>query len=341
MMKHPFLAPILAPVLAIASVCAALAAPAMADQVVQRTVDQVILPAMDGFASATAALAKAAESDCRADAPALKPSFNAAFDAWLAAAPFELGPMDPQAQGLPVAFWPDPKGMVPRTLTGLLQDQALAGMDYSGQSIAARGFFALETMLYDPAFMSYGSNDPGCALVQAATGDLAATAAALDQRWQIELAVQLGSAGPDNSRYHSDEEARAAVLTTLVAALEFIADQRLARPLGTLDTPRPTRAEAIASGRTQRNIVLSLAAARALTDHLTTGGTGDLLANFDYAQSTAAALQDPVLADVATPGGRLRVQNVMDAVERVIDSVHAELGPELGVTAGFNALDGD
>ena len=333
MMKHPFLAVFL--------LCAGSASTTWADAVVQRTVDQVILPAMDGFTSATAALAKAAASDCHADAPALKPAYNAAFDAWLVAAPFELGPMDPQAQGLPVAFWPDPKGAVPRALTGLLQDKALAGTDYSGQSIAARGFFALETMLYDPAFMSYGSNDPGCALVRAATDDLAATAATLDQRWQIELAPQITSAGPANPRYHSDAEARAAVLTTLVAALEFIADQRLARPLGSLETPRPTRAEAIASGRTQRNIVLSLAAARALTDHLTTGKTGDLLANFDYAQSTAAALKDPVLADVATPGGRLRVQNVMDAVERVIDQVHAELGPELGVTAGFNALDGD
>jgi uncharacterized protein len=324
-----------------AVLCLALSGPVAADEVVQRTVEQLILPAMADFSNAAIALAEMAKLDCRAEAPALKPAFHAAFDAWLLAAPYELGPVDAQGQSLPVAFWPDPKGMTQRALAGLLQTPGMATIDYASQSIAARGFFALESMLYDPMFIQFGLDDPGCVLVPMATADLAATAEQLNQRWVHDLGPGLASAGPDNSRYRTDQEARAALLTTLVAALDFVADKRLGRPLGTIDAPRPTRAEAIASGRPQRNIVLSLAAARALADQLSQGGDGDLMANFDYAEATAAALKDPLLADVATPAGQLRVQNVRDAVERVILSLHAELGPELGVSAGFNALDGD
>ncbi|AMY67817.1 hypothetical protein AKL17_0557 [Frigidibacter mobilis] len=105
--------------------------------------------------------------------------------------------------------------------------------------------------------------------------------------------------------------------------------------------PRPLRAESRASGRSLHNVTLSLAANRALAEALSDGGTEYLFEYFDYAQGVAAKLDDPVFAGVDTPGGRLRVQELKTAIERVHDAASTELAAELGVAAGFNALDGD
>ena len=67
----------------------------------------------------------------------------------------------------------------------------------------------------------------------------------------------------------------------------------------------------------------------------------DLNSAFDYAQGRIDTLDDPVLAGVATPQGRIRVEVIQQAVASIRDIVRDRLGPKLGVAAGFNALDGD
>lgn len=65
------------------------------------------------------------------------------------------------------------------------------------------------------------------------------------------------------------------------------------------------------------------------------------LTALDRATDLARNLDDPLLAGVATPQGRLRVEILQQAVDAARMAVVEEMGPALGVTMGFNAMDGD
>jgi predicted lipoprotein len=308
-----------------------LAGPARAD--VAEAVRGHVLPGYAQFAEAAEALA--AVKTC--DPEALRPAYQAAFDAWMGVAHLHLGPIEEDGRGLAIAFWPDPKGLGWKHQQALLAGGALDPAAFAEQSVAARGFFALERLIY-PAGELPG--DP-CPLIRATTGDLARVAEEVREGWAGGYADLVLTAGePGNGVFLTADEARQALFTQLVTGLEFDADARLGRPLGTFERPLPDRAEAVASGRSLRNLVLSLQALRGLAGTLS-GDVPKSLAAFDAAIAAAEGLGDPVFAGVADPGGRLKVEILQQKVRALREVVIAELGGQLGVDVGFNAADGD
>ncbi|MCY1126003.1 imelysin family protein [Frigidibacter sp. RF13] len=312
-----------------------LATPALADY--REVVEGHILPGYAAFAAATDDLAEKAGESC--DAEALKPAYQAAFDAWMAVSHLHLGPADEKGRALAIAFWPDPKGLGAKAQRGLLTGDpaALAPEAFADQSVAARGLMGLERLPYpdEPP-----AADP-CALIRATAGDLARMAGEIEAEWRdgyADLMLSPGAAG--NASYLTEQEVRQALFTQLATALEFLADTRLGRPLGTFDRPRPERAEARASGRSLANVRAELAALRDLTARLAPEAA-DTLAAFDRAIGLADKLDDPVFAAVADPQGRLKVEILQGAVKTARDTAVAELGKDLGVSIGFNAADGD
>lgn len=329
--------------LALMAAVPAIATPAAADEVVDRTLADIVLPAFRGFAEATAALAEVASGDCRAANPALRAAFQTAFDAWIPVSYFHAGPMEEDGRNLAIAFWPDPIGSTPKALRQLLarDGRLLAdGASYARASVAARGLAGLQAMLYDPDFNGYGPDDVGCRLVRAAAAELAANGAALDAEWQ-GFAQLLRSAGPGNPRFLSVSEARQYLYTSLLGGMQFDDEQRLTRPLGTVERPRPERAEARASGRSLRNVQLSLAAATKLAQSLSPAGAPQTFAALAEARQLAETLDDPIFDAVATPAGRARLLALRTAIHHAGEYAKGEIGSELGVSAGFNSLDGD
>jgi hypothetical protein len=308
------------------------AGPARAD--VGRVLDDHVLPGVSAFAGATAALAKAARQDCTAVGPA----HAAAFDAWMGIAHLNLGPGEGAALG--IAFWPDPRGTAPRALRALLAGPLPD--DYAQVSAAARGLHALDLMLGEPGLRDYAPGSPGCALVTAIAADLAAQAAALDAAWQDDFAARLRSAGAaDNATFLAPDEAVRALYTQLVTGVEFIKDQRVARPLGAFGAPHPARAEAWRTARPQRNILLSLAALRDLARALSDVPMPRSETAFAAALDAAGRLSDPALADLDDPQAWLKLDILRQRLDALQDEIAAELGAALAVGAGFNALDGD
>ena len=55
----------------------------------------------------------------------------------------------------------------------------------------------------------------------------------------------------------------------------------------------------------------------------------------------ARNLDDPLFEGVATPTGRLRLEQDQQAIRAVSQAMLQFVGPALGVSQGFNALDGD
>jgi uncharacterized protein len=313
------------------------ATPAMAD--VQTAVTDHILPGYAAFSAATGALANMAAQTC--DAAMLRPAWHAAADAWLGIAHIRLGPAEDDGRSLAIAFWPDPKGIGAKQQAAMIAGADPMGLDplaFRDASVAVRGLTALERLLYPETPLA---GEYPCRLLTTTAADLAQTARDVQAGWEGEFANAVLTAGAEgNMRFLSGIEARQALFTQLVTGIEFVKDARIGRPLGTFDAPRPERAEARASGRAGRNIVLSLTALRAYALALdpAAGRTADA---FDLAIDTASAQPDPALAGITDPAVRLKLEILGQQVQAVHDTVLAEIGTSLNVGVGFNAADGD
>jgi predicted lipoprotein len=313
-----------------------LATPARADY--PEVVERLILPGNAHFAAATQALADAARQSC--DPATLTAPFNEAFDAWLQVAHFSFPPLEKDGRALAINFWPDPKALGTKAQLGLLTgDPALLAPEtFAQQSVAARGFAGLERLLFPAEALPA---DP-CPLIRATTADLARMAAEIVADWQGGFAQTVLTAGePGNTTFLTRPEVRQVLYTQLYHGLEVLYDNRLGRPLGTFDRPRPERAESRASGRSLRNIDMSLRALRDLVAALTPDAPHTMAA-FDHAILMAEALKDdPILAGVSAPPDRLKVEILQQAVDLIRIQVATELSVEMDVGIGFNAGDGD
>lgn len=320
------------------ALCTLCATPLYAD--VAEAVDQYILPSYVAFADATEALDAAAKADCTA--PSVIPKYKAAFDAWLAVSILRFGPAEVDGRALAIQFWPDPKSLGSKAQSAILRAQDPAALDpaaFAETSVAARGFMSLERLLYPAEPLPAG--DYSCALIRATTSDLARLAALIKVDWQTNFAAMLRSAGDTgNTRFTTKTEARQALYTALITGFEFVGDDRVGRPLGTFDKPRPERAEARASGLSLHNVVQSLTALQSLGNALVPD-TPATDAAFAAAFAAAAKIKDPIFADVANSSGWLKLQILQQTIWAARDATIAEIGAALQVDIGFNAADGD
>ena len=326
----------------ITAVLVAAATPALSQgAIVAYTVQNHILPRYDQLVETSAALAGAAAQDCNPTSEPLIAAYHTAFDAWVGVSHLRFGPSEADNRAFALAFWPDPRGTTPKALTQLLTDADPAvetPESFADVSIAARGFYALEYLLFDPALSDLGSAEYRCDLVQAITADIAGNAEAISADWQQSYADLMITTG--NATYRSDLEAAQQLFTALSTGAEFTSQTRLGRPLGTFDQPRPNRAEARRSERSLRHVVVSLEALQDLAGQLSQQDPA-LAHAFDKALARAEALDDPAFAGVADPQARFRVEVLQQDVEAVRQVLAEDLGPSLGISAGFNSLDGD
>ncbi|WP_208352090.1 imelysin family protein [Pseudaestuariivita rosea] len=309
---------------------------------IDQIVDTHVLPGYERLVSLAQDLTAAANLDCSLDNDTLRTAYHDAFDAWVSVSHLRFGPSEQSNRAFALAFWPDTRGVTPRTLSAMIaaEDNVLETPDvFATASVAARGFYALEFLLYDPAFADQTTADYRCLLVQAIALDIERNAAAILSDWRTGYADLMRQAG-QNETYRSDLEAAQQFFTSLSTGLEFTSDMRLGRPMGTFDRPRPNRAEVRRSGRSLRHVVLSLRATRDLA-RLLSDGDATLDAAFARSLQLANDLNDPVFAGVSTPQGRFEVEALKQSIDDIRALVATQLGPKLGVAAGFNSLDGD
>ncbi|MEL6588050.1 MAG: imelysin family protein, partial [Pseudomonadota bacterium] len=285
----------------------------------------------------------AAQASCAPDDPALRAAFNETFDAWMGVSHLRFGPAEESGAAFTLAFWPDTRGAISKAILRLVssEDPVIRDQQAFGDvSAAARGFFALEQLLYEPSIMAAEPESARCNLVRAVAADIHDLAHGLQDDWAVfRTALEQPSA---EGRFQSDQEAAQIFYKSLSEGLQFTHETRLGRPMGTFDRPRPNRAEARRSERSLRQVQLSIAALEELTLILAKDQPmeADLVAAFTRAKE-AADIDDPAFAGVADPIGRLRVEAIATALRDVRAIVALELAPTLGVSAGFNSLDGD
>ncbi|WP_340109018.1 imelysin family protein [Pikeienuella sp. HZG-20] len=327
------------------------AAPASADPdyaaLTERAVEGHAVPGYQRLVAATGALTEAAAT-CAPDRT--EAAYNAAFDAWMGVSHLRFGPAEAEARAFSLAFWPDTKGFTPKTLRRLIAAEDPLVDDpagFSKLSVAGKGLFALDFLLFDPEISTMGSAAYRCRLAVAVARDMQAISTAILDGWTGRRAALMESAGaPDNVVYLSASEPAQMFFTAMLEGLQATLDLRLERPLGTVERPRPKRAEAWRSGRPLRNVRLSLAALSALYEsafapELSAAENEMLRAAFADAEQKAASAPAPLTEAVSSPEGWGRIDALRASVAALRNAVSGTVGPALGLLAGFNSLDGD
>ncbi len=325
-------------------ICATVATQAHSDALTQSIVDTQILPAFETLAHQTRDLAQTTAENCISAPAAMEQAFASSFDAWITASIWRFGPSETDSRAFSLAFWPDNRGKIGKAVRTLLSTEnrdVLPPEVFAQHSIAGKGFYALEYLMYDADAQNLASAEYRCDLAQAMTTDIAKTAETIHQDWSSSFVDVMQ---PPSDRYQNDAEVRQELFKTLGTGLQIVDDLRLGRPLGTFDKPRPRRAEAWRSDRSLRHVVLSLEALEPLALALAQDAPdlqAHLTESFEHALRRAAALDDPRFAGVADAGSRFRIEALKQEVVELRALVSGELGPRLGVAAGFNSLDGD
>ncbi|MBL8709587.1 MAG: imelysin family protein [Rhodospirillaceae bacterium] len=309
---------------------------------------QVVLPAMGNLAAATRDLARAATAACvdpaKPDLPKLRAAFDAAADAWADAQMFRLGPLAENQRAERLAYWPERRNIIDKQLAALLASDDVQTLDTTrlgASSVAVQGLPALERLIYQEAPPAQA-----CAVISAIAGNLSAIAEELLTAWQQ-------AAGEDPAPFAANPvEATTQFYTNLLTLLQIVADQKIGAVLGgDLAAARPKAAEQWRSGRSARNIRRNLGAAEAAffadAGFVTFLGDAqqalreDLRQAFVEARATADAIGDDLPADVATAERRPLVTMLLVKVNHLRDLLRQDVPPAIGITLGFNELDGD
>jgi hypothetical protein len=331
----------------------------------QAYANRLVLPAFRTLAERTGTLAR--EADGFAATPdqarfaALRAAFDGVSDAWMQAEFFRQGPLGEEQRADRIAYWPERRNIVDRQLATLLaappQDPPvsadLAAEEFSHSSVAVQGLPALERLLYGDAARQVLSAGPEqkarIAAIQAIAHNLDTLAHGLLQAWEQVLAAPGTAASP----FAQDPgEATTGLYTGIVFIMQILDEHKIAAPNGAaIDQAKPKLSEQWRSGRSLRNIRLNLDAAREAVlgpegfQALMPAGSEALKTEtakaFDAAIAAAKAAPEPLDAAVTDPDGRKKIDTLLAAVNELTGLLKNQVPQAVGITLGFNELDGD
>ncbi|MGE0093504.1 MAG: imelysin family protein [Alphaproteobacteria bacterium] len=328
-------------------------------------VERDVLPRVDRFAEATAALVPAADAYCSAPGAAglnaLKRAYNGAADAWQGVQHFRFGPMELLLRTQRIAFWPDPRNAVGRQLAEVIAARDVAALTpqaFAQGRVTIQGLPAMERLFYDDGAAAKLESGPEagfrCEMLRAIAHNLAGIGTDMRGEWRggaKPYASVMTTYGPD-AHYRTAQEATLDLFKSLYTAVEIVADHKLGKPLGaSLADARPTLAESVRSGRSLRNVQLNLEAGAALyragmDAYLRDVAKDPALAAaiaqaFDKAIADAKAVSVPVETAVRDSSRRAAVEKTQRDAAALKTLLAQKLSPALGIPVGFNALDGD
>ena len=322
---------------------------------------QFVIPAYRRLAQATDAQDKAwaafNANRANGDFTALRNAYNAACDAWANAQIVKTGPINLFLRADRFAYWPEARNVTQRTLDALLKSndpKDLTPDTFAHDSVAAQGLTALERLLYDganPAALLKAPGKDGAWRVSVGQGiahNLAVIAADVLRDWTASNGVRVAIAANKgwNNLFADAPEAARLLLTDLVGAYRLMHDVKMLPVLGAnIDAAKPKSAEAWRSARTARDIKLNLAGAQAMAKPFEDAVAPARRTKLDTLLAAAAKAADALPADMgeaaADPKRRPQVDAARAAVKAAQTEIAAVLPAELGITLGFNSLDGD
>jgi predicted lipoprotein len=321
------------------------------------------------------AAAKATDLDTAADALSQAPtadSLAAAQAAWRTArAPwrscdaFAFGPVESEGLGAAIDWWPaKPDTIEEKIAAGVPIDAAY--IESLGTS--AKGFMALEYLLFDPAggeaaVLASLEGDPAAArraYVAAVAADLAAKSDALRAAWaedQGNYAKEILLAGDGSQVFGSQKAAVDELVNQLVFRADVLLNAKIGKPAGNANggVPLPDTEESPRSDNSLADMLATLAGLRAVYEGEYGGKDGMGIA--DLVRARNAGVDDRVRAAFADAKGKIEaipapfrtavtehpaeVTAAYESVRVLKRTLATEVVSVLGSTLRFNDADGD
>ncbi len=332
-------------------------------QFTRSSVEQYIRPATRQLVSALNDLEKSTGDLCAAPSADSSAAFNEAFSksvAALAGVDFlRFGPMAQDNLAQRLAFLPDSRGVVRRQINKVVAKQDATVREpaaLSVKSVALQGLTALERISYaSDGTLTLGSGDDAeflCDYAESISINLVGAGLELEAAWASPDGFSDVLVNPTKDGVvHTHKEAAEMVFNSITTGLIVDKDQYLLVVLGkTEKKARPKKAPFARSGNAVTYLSASLSG---LQGALNVGGYAKVLEdeqdwvdsslNFEFAntQRVLANLPKPLQDTGKEPEVREQLRYLITIIDGIKVVMAEDLAGYLGLSGGFNALDGD
>lgn len=352
--------PLLPIVIAMLAVIGTARADPVPDDVGARVATGFAQPAAHAFAESATALAGQVEALCaspgEASLAAARTAFADTVATWGRVSVLRFGPLVADNRYERAFFWPDPRGVILRQVQGLLgeaDEAALAPGALGGKSVAVQGLPALEFVLYGGGAgeLAAGQAAYRCRYGAAVAVNLAEIARAAEAGWADGSPFREAFTAPFAAAdlYRSKGEVAGEIVKALGTALQYTRNAELLPALGdTADAARGKRAPLWRSDRTFALVgaridgLLDLVAAAGFdADPTAAAYVGSIRFDLSHARDALDAVTTPAQDAFGDADDRGRLAYVAAALHGANETTGGGLSGALGLTMGFNALDGD
>ncbi|WP_459614991.1 imelysin family protein [Bordetella sp. 2513F-2] len=328
----------------------------------QRLAEQYARPAFGRLLDTAGRLESAVARWCERDAPdgalQVRKAYGQLAQAWAGVEFLRFGPLVSGNRYERLAFWPDPRGVVLRQVQAALAQrdpELLAEGALAARSVALQGLPALEFVLYRDDGVLARPAGAGfvyeCGYARAVAANVRAVAGELVQAWsaQGDFGRQFAQPREANDLYRNSQEVAAEAMKALSTGLQFARDVKLLPVLGaSAQDAKPRRAAFWRSGQTLPTLEAGLQGMAAFQQIAATALPEDgrwagesVSGELARARQAVAAASGTIETAAVEPAPRGQLELLALILKNAKDIVDQDLAPALGVTIGFNALDGD
>ena len=331
-----------------------------AEGVGSRVSTTFVEPAIEAFAASSSRLGADVASLCAAPGEATLQAARAAFGIvvadWGRASVLRFGPLAADNRFERLFFWPDPRGIALKQVQGLLAEkdpQAIAD-GVAGKSAALQGLPALEFALFGAGAEVLATGDAyRCEFASAIARNIAVLADNIRDGWgrDTPFAKSFATPAPDGEPYRTEAEVQGEIVKALSTALQFVRAAELLPPLG--EDAKKANGRRAPLWRSRMTVPLIVAQAAGVLDLLAAAGYEETLpedsryiaGSIRFELSNAIRVLGQVEAD---PEGAFSSEPDRGpfvfaelALHHASELITRDLAAALGLTMGFNALDGD
>lgn len=321
---------------------AAQAAPSMQEMSLKVTED-FVLPGYDAFAAAAHDQAKLWAKTCETEK--LKPAFQKTSDAWAKVQHINFGPITSLLRRDRLYHWPERRNAISKSLNKSLAAKDLSSLDpkkFASTSVALQGLPALERLLYSDGMLD---SDFACKLGHTIALNIEEIATGTDKDWQDTLGyIKDGKSHP--IYFESMDEVAIRLFTEMLAGFQMITDQKIALPLSSsIKKANGKRAEAWRSHRStryiQQNSQALMAMAKPFMSFLPADVNTQVTHQFALMEKAANGLPASIKDGVKNEAGRAKIKEFLEITRTTRNLLVEAFTKNLGLTVGFNSLDGD
>ncbi|MCY4227945.1 MAG: imelysin family protein [Gammaproteobacteria bacterium] len=324
-------------------------------------IDSHVIPRYEVLVQNASGFLTTARSFCNesegAELSVLRDDFHKVMDAWFGIAHIQFGPIEFLMRQFRFYFWPQARGKVVDSLAEMAVSGATG--ELTDSNVAVQGLLAAEALLFNERFFGGGSENQSqnCSLLVAVAHNMENMAIGTLEDWRdrnTAYAQFMKQPDADNPFYENHATATLSFFQSLYNSLQFAYDINLKPVVGeSIVNARPVLAESRPSARSMRNIVVTLNALEELYGVDGNVGLGRLAARTDadldalmqkafrITLANARSLNVPIEVAAIDEEKRPQLEKLAKQVLAMKQIVRSRLAKAIGMTVGFNALDGD